>query len=481
MLQVRWQDVAVRDMVLSVIVVTVFAGLTVAAFTASRELSALAVVPLALPAGICVGLLVLWACAGSGPALLTYFAILVFVNDALFRTREAGEIGLDWQNAMKFALWGGAAAIGLCHLGAARRMALSPPFLLGFVYAAYAMVSSLYSEAFAYSFGTAFGVLAMILLALAVSVRLEERQILLTCTLTLWLFVLIGWLVYYAVPDLGRSPFLTVDNELVERICGIAGQANALGRVLAIMLGLVFLLWYRGQCGLGLALPIVVTGLVTIMAADSRSSLLALLIGIAAVLANRSLWSLAGFLLGGLVGVLTFLGIPLRELLHSLARFSRSGDPTEVFTLTGRTDIWTFAWDKIDQSPWIGYGYNSAKFILPKFLDLGIQIDDAHNMWLQSLLAGGIIGTIPLVLLFAWLLLRYITRPDPVRDLFAIMTLIYGITSSGAFGSTANLLTLMIFVGAGLAARTPIANSAARRNRAPPPPTPFTGRLGARA
>jgi len=42
------------------------------------------------------------------------------------------------------------------------------------------------------------------------------------------------------------------------------------------------------------------------------------------------------------------------------SQFSRSGDPTEVYTLTGRLEIWDVAWKQINLSPILGYGYNTS-------------------------------------------------------------------------------------------------------------------------
>ncbi len=435
-----------REAWIAVLAIALCAGISLLALYASRDMAALVVLPLALMLCLVAGVVMLFACAGSAPALMAFLFVLVFVNDALFRVREPGDLGLDWQNAMKFGLWAGAAAIGLAHLGRSWRLFMQPTVGLILVYLGIALTSSIYSAAPNYSFSTAFGALGMLLCAGAMAVALTEKQLLLTCCLSLCAFVLAGWVVYFVIPELGRSPFITADGSLIERICGLAGQANALGCSLAVLLALVFLLWYRGHCGLLVVLPLGGVGLFTLLAADSRTALLAALIGMAAVVARRSLWVWGSALLAVSLGVILIAGVPLRYLMGFTGGLSRSGDPAEMFTLTGRTEIWAFVWDKIQLQPWFGYGYNSSKFILPLFLGLpGLTVDEAHNTWLQNLLGTGIFGTLPLAALVIVQLVNYVRSPEPFRDLFLFIMLVWGITVAGAYGSTPTVMTLAVF------------------------------------
>lgn len=438
--------VRTRQMGLTALTLALFAVLFTFSLRAGQNLPVLAVIPAAVMVALVAGLILLFACAGNGAALLAYLFVLAFVNDALFRVRDPGDIGLDWQNAMKFMLWGGAACIGLCRLSRAGPMFLRPTVLIVLLYLLIGIASSFYSAAPTYSLSTAIGMVSMLLLAGALSL-LPERVVLLWFSLSLALFVVIGWVVYFAVPQLGRSPFITADGSLIERICGLAGQANALGCVLAVYLGLVFLMWWRGHYGLLVVAPLAGLGVFTLLAADSRTALLAWMVGVAAVVTRRSLWVWGSSLLGASLGVILVAGVPLRTLAGFTGGLSRSGDPTEMFTLTGRTEIWEFVWDKILLQPWFGYGYNSSKFILPQFLGLpGLQVDEAHNTWLQNLLGTGIVGTVPLLLLVVVQIVLYVRAPDSFRDLFLFMVLVWGITVAGAFGSTPTVMTLAVFV-----------------------------------
>jgi O-antigen ligase len=405
--------------------------------------------------------------------MLTFLVVLAFVNDGLFRVREPGDIGLDWQNAMKLALWAGAFAIGVCRLPRSYQILCGPTYLWVFVYISYALTSCIFSASPGYSFGTAMGLVGMPLFGAALAVTAGEKPILVAFMLSLLVFLVLGWGAYFAVPELGRSLFITSRGTVVERICGLAGQANALGNVLAVFLAVLFLLWLRGHLSIWICTPLAAFGVMTLLAADSRTALLALLIGIAAITVRRSVWLWGTSSLAGIGILLIGMSIPLRDLLGLTSGLSRSGDPTELFTLTGRTEIWEYAWTKIVLNPWVGYGYNASKFILPDFDGLpGLKIDEAHNMLLQNLLAVGIIGTIPLGGFLLQQLVDFVRHPDSRRDLLVFMTLIWGITVAGPFGSTPTVMTLSIFI------LLPFSRLAAVAGAAPADLTPLLPAIG---
>lgn len=423
------------------------AALMVLSLQVGAQTPALLILPLVVMGVVGAGVVLVLAVCGSRAATMAFLFVLVFVNDALFRVRDPSDIGLDWQNGMKFALWAGAAAIGTGQLARSWPRLQTARMALILLWLGIGLLSSVYSASATYSFSTAFGVLGMLLLAAGMAEVLTEKQALLTLALSLSLFVVAGWVTYFVLPELGRSPFITADGSIVERICGLAGQANALGCSLAVLLAAVFLLWYRRHCGMVVLAPMGLIGIVTLLWADSRTALLAFLIGAAAVVARRSLWRWGSALLAGTLGVILIAAFPLKTLLGATGGLSRSGDPSEMLTLTGRTEIWAFVWDKIELQPWFGYGYNSSKFILPLFLGLpGLTVDEAHNTWLQNLLGTGIVGTAPLIALVGVQLFLYVRAPDPFRDLLLFIMLVWGITVAGAFGSTPTIMTLMVMM-----------------------------------
>jgi len=83
--------------------------------------------------------------------------------------------------------------------------------------------------------------------------------------------------------------------------------------------------------------------------------------------------------------------------------------------LSGRTDLWSIAVQQIDESPWLGVGYqsywDSYRNVGEVSLIRGMMessIDTFHNLWLETLVGTGIVGFIaiaatPLVVVYRFL------------------------------------------------------------------------------
>ncbi len=435
-----------RHLPVLTIAILSFAALSAVAIQLSDQASWVIFTPL-----IAIGLIVgLWitarAVSGSTSAIITYLVLVVFISDAQFRARGAGEIGTDWQSLLKFALWIGAGAIGLANAPPLRSWAgrFGPACWLA--YAVMAMISSSYAPAPVYSFGCAFALLCLLPFTLALITKLSESQFLWTLTLTLAAFLVIGWVVYYENPRLGTSEFWTYRG-IELRMCGIAGQANNLGSVCAKYLGAVFLLWYSGRCRPRLAVPLAALGIVTLNASDARTGMIAIAGAIGGVLLARSMKTLISATLAAIAGTVAIMVFSLR--LDALGgHFSRSGDPTEVFTLTGRFEIWEFVWQRITERPLFGWGYSASKVLLPQYTGFqdNLMVDTAHNMLLQSLLSVGFLGTLPALAVTLYLFYSLIFRPYPFRDLFFLVVIISAISDTSALGTTPTILTLLFMM-----------------------------------
>lgn len=440
----QWPEVG--PLSIFAVAILTFAIISAIAIQLSDQASWVIFTPL-IAIGVFIGLwIVVRAISGSSAAIISYLVLVVFITDAQFRARGAGEIGTDWQSLLKFVLWTGAGAIGVANAPPIRSWVGRPGSLCWLCYGLIAMVSSSYSPVPVYSFGCAFALLCFLPFAIALIAKLSESQFLWSLVGTLAVFLLIGWVVYYEDPSLGASRFWTYGG-IELRMCGIAGQANNLGSVCAKYLGAIFLLWLGGRCRLRYALPLAALGIVTLFASDARTGMIAVVIAIGGVLLARSLKALVGATVVAVTGALAMLIFSVR--LDALGMyFSRSGDPTEVFTLTGRFEIWEYVWQKITERPLFGWGYSASKALLPQytgFLD-NLMVDTAHNMMLQSLLSVGFVGTAPIVALAFYLLFNFIYRPYPLRDLFFLMVAISAIADAGALASTPTILTLFFMM-----------------------------------
>jgi exopolysaccharide production protein ExoQ len=230
-------------------------------------------------------------------------------------------------------------------------------------------------------------------------------------------------------------------------MCGLAGQATNLGAVCAKAVGAAFVLWYTRRAGPVVCLLLGGFAFVTLLKSDARTTEIAAVAGIGIVLATRSAWLVVGGSLGATVMVLLLQIFP--GLVGAMgAQFSRSGDPTEVYTLTGRLEIWDFAWQQITKSPILGYGYNSSKAVLGSHIGFenGLMVDSAHNLYLQNLLSVGVLGMIPLIILLVYLIARCIVRPIPFVCYTLVLVLISSISDTDAIGTTPTLMTVVFFV-----------------------------------
>ncbi|MDT7953588.1 MAG: O-antigen ligase family protein [Acetobacteraceae bacterium] len=442
----RLRSSTTRETILIAAAVAAFAALLVASIGYAADTPMIAFVPLGLLGGVLACWIIAAAYAGSPAAIMAYFAAFTFITDAQFRVRGAGDIDADWQSLLKFGLWIGAGAIGAGHLPPLGRMLSRPGPALWLAYIGIALLSSLYSPVPGYSFGCAFTLLCFIAFAYALITRLSESQIFWTFVLTLTVFNAISWVVFYVDPELGTSAAWTTGG-MMYRMCGIAGQATNLGEVCAKYIGAAFLLWWAGRCRLFLAVIFMAFGTVTLVASDCRTMIISVVVGIAAVVASRSVWLLAGGVLAALAGLAVFLLVP--HLADALgAHFSRSGDATELYTLTGRLEIWDFVWQQIMEKPILGWGYNSSKVVLGQHFGFanGLMVDSAHNLFLQSLLSVGFIGTLPLVGVLLLLGARLLLRPPPLVAYFSIIVMIGAVSDTSAVGTTPTLMTLLFLM-----------------------------------
>jgi O-antigen ligase len=148
-------------------------------------------------------------------------------------------------------------------------------------------------------------------------------------------------------------------------------------------------------------------------------------------------------------------------------------------TLTGRTDIWQMAWGAIQESPLVGYGYSgfwtaSSGPVLDIWYIAGWQVPNAHQGFLDLMLAFGVLGLLIYGLLFLRTMtrtLRSVRRGDLWVALWSVcvltLFLIYGFVESNIMEQ--NKMSWVLFVALAAYAGRPERDGAtghrpARRN-----------------
>lgn len=195
------------------------------------------------------------------------------------------------------------------------------------------------------------------------------------------------------------------------RLRGVTGTANALGPLMAV--GFVAALlrfktsagrWSRFFTGL-----MAVTFLVTLALTYSRTAIVGLGAGLIGAALVSGVIGTIGFmfvLLALAIGGSALLNPDINDLiLQTLANlFARTGEISELTSLTGRGVIWEACWKLFTDRPTFGYGLGSVRVVLPlAYSDQwGNSYGTAHNFLLESLISVGWVGTLPLIVVLLW-------------------------------------------------------------------------------
>lgn len=190
---------------------------------------------------------------------------------------------------------------------------------------------------------------------------------------------------------------------------GIFSSKNTFGAIMAVCFSVLFtkyylsqsprnkqfsLISYLGAAALMLFASMSATSLITAFASMFIVALLSSNWFLQSTQQVRVTMVLSTFL------IITFGILATEPILQMLGR---------DLTFTGRTDLWGFAWDAFSEKPIIGYGLNSfwremlANGVLE---DVGLwNVGQAHNGFVDALLAGGVVG-LTLVVWLYWLMLK---------------------------------------------------------------------------
>ncbi|MEZ5954524.1 MAG: O-antigen ligase family protein [Hyphomonas sp.] len=208
----------------------------------------------------------------------------------------------------------------------------------------------------------------------------------------------------------GAFPGIGVDHDLhIGAWKGLFVEKNAMGGAFsrASFLFIVLLAAdkrYRAPWVAGLAISFLL-----ILMSTSKTALLGMLIGVAALVASIFIKRGAGHAIGLIwASVIVVLALALGLVFAPGVLFGLIGRDA---SLTGRTDIWEALATSISQRPWLGYGYGAfwgPDSIPARWVRIAVQWEapTAHNGWLEVLLAVGGIGLACLVLNLANISIR---------------------------------------------------------------------------
>lgn len=255
-------------------------------------------------------------------------------------------------------------------------------------------------------------------------------------------FVAASLLVVVLMPEAGRHQ----DSALYGNWRGLTSSKNTLGMMCAVTGILWVHAWAAGRARLRTILPALLLTVVTLIGAQSTTSLLLMVLGSALMLALlRSPFDLDGQGAALLLGAVLALVVPL--FMFMIATGSVGFLPvlqavTEAIgkdvTLTGRADIWVLVLEAYGNWPWLGAGYGA--FWLGADVGGSRTIAEllywvphqAHNGYLDVLNEGGIVGLTLLIgylMWFVWALARF-WQVDPNTAALHIVLFVYVLISN---------------------------------------------------
>lgn len=372
---------------------------------------------------------------------------IVFINAADFRgDTGADEFQVHWQIYVRllctFACGGLGFLYSVPHVF--RTYAAWPGLLLtayAGVYAGFlpASVSRNYSAAALLS-------LLCILIFVPAAMRvLGGTRFLLALAVGLTTHLIGSWIAYLFFPEVGVFMEQVTQTDIYERMGGLA-HPNELG-FYAAYTTLVF-------AGLGRAEVIARTvaaagmllGITTIVGCFSRTAAIVTTLGLIVVF-----WQplrRPGNLVGGMLATATvilvaFLAVGSGQfdwfIESVLTKLTKSGSTSELTTATGRTEIWQYAISCIQQSPVVGYGYATARFVMSEHSYHG------HNIVLNALLFGGVLSGLIVISMIVYLGTMILFRSRPIVDGLAAAMLAGGMVD-GLLGAASPAASTVIWI-----------------------------------
>ena len=250
---------------------------------------------------------------------------------------------------------------------------------------------------------------------------------------------------FYLHPSVGVFLEPISMTQFVPRLGGMA-HPNSLSQ--SMVIGLLITL-YLHRCGRLRPRAVILTVAIfawAIWLTKSRTAAAAGVCGIIALYADRiSLRFVVATTAIGTCSLLlaatgiVALGAEDEVLGRLVSKVAKSGELSELLTVTGRTDIWLYALELTSQRPAVGYGFNSAAHLMQGFSGA------THNMVLNATLAGGIFAGIIMLSLYLHLICNGLLGGWVMVRAFASYLAINGLVEDTVFGMFATPGTMLWF------------------------------------
>lgn len=392
---------------------------------------------------------------GEAWALILLLAVVLFLTVGNFRSRAWTDKSLDWQVLLKGMAWLGAGVLGAFHLSRTLPLLRAKQVSFAGLFVAMLAVSVLWSPVPGYSLLSAGAFVCMFLFALTLAHHLDEKQIQLAVVLGLGAIVVASLLAAPFTNSLaGFSPGSTGVAE--DRLAGLTEHPIGLAEVASLLILACGALIPKLRRHRWMLAALILAALAALVLTRSRMPPLAMAAAlvVVAVYARGAMAALLPFTLlvgTGLALVVVSFGLDALVPNEVLKLVSRSGSVQEVTTLSGRLRVWDVVLYQIGAAPWFGHGHAAGQEVLFSRFEQWSLVH-AHNLFLQSLLYVGIVGTLPLIAALGAQVIGFLRRPLPFRDAIVLYTLFIGITETSLLSNLPGAHTLLWMVALAMGA-----------------------------
>lgn len=382
--------------------------------------------------------------AGSGNtgALVTLLIFILITTELSFRNRALSDTSIDAQNLFKAAIWGSGLLVALLNWRTLKNGLKQPSGYLMAALAIWFVVSATYSPIKLFSFGAAISFLSVVLFGIVVRQLIPEKLLLRAIIAVMGIMLFASLVLYLIAPD---RVMAQMEGGSILRLAGLFGTPNSLGRIAAliVLLCVVAIRVDAIKIHSPLILAVGFSAIACLILSQSRTAAVALICAAAIVLLIERPLMLMVLATTASLALMIFLLSDIRIEDMALI-FSRTGYVSEVTTMTGRTEIWSFFWNEIQKEPVLGYGYGSSKYLMPLLYRTfwGWTTTHAHNMWIQTLFSAGAIGFALLLAVFVTQL-TYCHRSKDIASL-AILSFVFiiGLAEANAVNGAPSVLTI---------------------------------------
>jgi exopolysaccharide production protein ExoQ len=375
------------------------------------------------------------------------FSIL-FLSEANFRQTLAMDSGADWQALMKLGISAACGLYGLWFTDFARLKDLGLVATGIVMFCIWTYVCALKSVNVVYSLTCCTTLFCTLVFADAVSQKLGKQKTILVCLFSLFAFLIGCWIMSVIAPGLNSFDPLVDAIADSRRFAGLL-HPNGTAALGATTIGLAFVAANAGYLPWKQVLPLIIFAFLTVFLTGSRTWMFAALLvscyGTMKHLStmNRFVIVCIGTLLVSILSVYLLNIWNATKADQALAGISRSGKSEEIYSMTGRADLWAFCIKKIEVSPIFGYGYGCQRFIIAD--EHFWPTRHAHNVLLNATLGTGLIGGALLAIVFLVQTFRMFVDRNDFPDTVLLLLLAGGFTENPIFNQLPGALTFLFF------------------------------------